>query len=44
MLSFSIKSEECKRLGIDNHVCELQLVLKEFAELQVLSLMSIMMI
>ena len=35
VLSLRIDSEETRRLGVDAHVCELQLTLRRFAELLV---------
>jgi hypothetical protein len=40
-VNLQIVSAQTKELGIDNHVCELQLMLQEVAELKVYALLSI---
>ena len=34
-LNLQITTEESQRLGVDSHICELQLILRKFAELKV---------
>ena len=37
MLNLRIDTEETRMLGVENHVCEVQLVLKSFAYMEVRS-------